>query len=99
MTDESDEPTAQELRERAERLRDCARRAEGLVEPLSTHIDAEVEIAVNPDVWTGTYATEATELLVEYKRDLRKLAADLEEAVNDWRGEADRLDEQADEKE
>lgn len=99
MTDESDEPTAQELRERAERLREHARRAEELVEPLGTHIDAEVKIATAPDVWTGTYASESTELLLGYQRDLHTLAGDLEDTLAEWRAEADRLDDQADEKE
>ncbi|SRR5690606_9332825 len=97
--DEPGEPSAKELRERAERLRESARRAEALVEPLETHIDAEVEIATTQGVWTGQYAGEATTQLTEYQRELRTMAQDLEDTLAEWRAQANRLDEQADEKE
>ncbi|PSK97250.1 hypothetical protein CLV30_12349 [Haloactinopolyspora alba] len=98
-TEETGEPTAQELRDRASRLRDCATRAEKLVEPLGTHVDAEVKTATTPGVWTGTYAGQSTGRLRQYQQDLRGLARDLEESLQQWRNEAERLDDRADEKE
>lgn len=96
IPDESVGPSAQDLRNRAIRLRDCAMRAEKLLNPLATLVDAEVDRATTQGVWSGTFATDSTRTLTHWQQELRATAEDLAESLAMWRAEADRLDDQAD---
>ncbi len=96
IPDESGGPSAQDLRDRATRLRDCALRAEKLLSPLATLVDAEVDLATTHGVWSGTFATDSTRALTSWKQELHATAEDLSDTLAMWRAEADRLDDQAD---
>ncbi len=92
-----DEETAGSLRERAERLRECAREARDLCAEMDPLLDAPVETARQdePAVWRGPYAEHTTTRLGELRRTLREMAEALDADAGRWDSHADGLDDQA----
>jgi hypothetical protein len=97
LADESSEETPEELRQRAEDLRECAREARRLAEPLAGFLDAEAERAQrsDPTIWQGPYADRSTTTLVERQTSLHDLAWYLTHDAGRWDTEADALEDRA----
>jgi hypothetical protein len=97
LADGGSEETPGDLRRRAEELRECAREARRLAEPLAGFLDAESDRAQrsDPTIWQGPYAERSTMTLVERRTSLHDLAWYLAHDASRWDTEADALEEQA----
>ncbi|MGP3968646.1 hypothetical protein [Streptomyces sp. 6N223] len=94
--DESGE-TPEQLRERAEGLRDCARRARELAGTLGPFLDGETELAQRQDpvTWQGPYAERTTAVIRERGSTLHAMAGALMNDAGRWESEATDLEERA----
>lgn len=86
--------TPQQLRRRADDLRECARTARKLAGSLGPYLDKAVAQAT-PAIWTGPYATSTSGMLGARKSTLHRMAADLTQDAGRWETEAHNLDDQA----
>jgi hypothetical protein len=94
--DESGE-TPERLRERAEGLRDCARRAREVAGSLGPFLDSEAELAQQQDpvIWQGPYAERITGIIKAHRSTLHSMAEALMNDASRWESEATDLDERA----
>ena len=86
--------TPEQLKQRANDLRDCARTARAVAGSLGPYLDKAVTQAT-PAIWTGPYATSTTNMLTGHKSTLHQMAADLTRDASRWETEAHALDDQA----
>lgn len=86
--------TPEQLKKRAEDLRECARTARKVAGSLGPYLDAAVTSAA-PTIWTGPYATSTTGMLGARKSTLHQMASDLMRDAGRWDSEAHSLDDQA----
>lgn len=89
--------TPEQLRERAEGLRECARQARTLAETLGPFIDSEAESAQqrDPAIWEGPYAESTTQMITENRTTLNSMAGALMNDASRWETEAEDLEERA----
>ncbi|WP_328538085.1 hypothetical protein [Streptomyces sp. NBC_00344] len=88
--------TPQQMKQRATKLRDCARRARGLAGALGPYLDQTVNQATAaPPIWAGPYAESTTVTLAQRQRYLRDMADDLLKDVARWESEAGRIENEA----
>lgn len=83
------------MKKRATALREAAGRAKTLAGPLGTHLDLPVTTATGKDVWSGPYAADSTQQLLEDQKAVRGLATDLVATAAEWLKEAERLETEA----
>jgi hypothetical protein len=86
--------TPEQLRKRADDLRECARTARKLAGGLGPYLDKAVAQAT-PAIWTGPYATSTSGMLGSRKSTLHQMAADLTRDAGRWETEAHDLDDRA----
>jgi hypothetical protein len=86
--------TPEQLKQRANDLRDCARTARTVAGSLGPFLDKAVTQA-SPAIWTGPYATSTTGMLTGHKSTLHQMASDLTRDAARWETEAHHLDDQA----
>lgn len=91
--DDTGETPAQ-LKQRAEDLRTCARRARTVAGALGPYLDKAAGEAT-PDIWTGPYAEATTKMLGTRKSTLHTMASDLTADAARWESHARALDDQA----
>src|SRR5689334_7973188 len=85
--------TPAQMKLRAERLRDCARRAVTVAKALGSYLEKPVGQAnSNPPIWTGPYARTTTQHLTQRQITLRTMADDLLSDAARWQAEARRID-------
>ncbi|KQR17313.1 hypothetical protein [Cellulomonas sp. Leaf334] len=89
--------SAASLRRRASALRDAAARGQRIAGSLGTCLDGDVETARSAGLWYGTYARDTTAALAEQRDTVREMAEDLLADAGSWLGEAQRLEDLADE--
>jgi hypothetical protein len=87
--------TPEQMKKRADDLRECARKARRIAGALAPYLDGAVNQAT-PAIWTGTYAQTSTATLADRRRTLREMANDLMQDAFRWENEARNLDDQAD---
>ncbi|MEV8569502.1 hypothetical protein AB0436_28625 [Streptomyces sp. NPDC051322] len=88
--------TPQQKKERARKLRDCARRARGLAGALGPYLDKTLKQATaSPPIWAGPYAESTTLTLGKRKGHLHDMAGDLLRDAARWESEAARIDDEA----
>ncbi|NUS11902.1 MAG: hypothetical protein HOY69_10965 [Streptomyces sp.] len=86
--------TPEQMRRRADDLRECARTARRLAGTLGPYLDKAVARAT-PAIWTGPYATATSGMLGARKTTLHQMAAELTQDAGRWETEAHDLDDQA----
>lgn len=91
--DESGE-TPEQLKKRAEDLRECARTARTLAGSLGLYLDKVVGQAT-PAIWKGPFADSSTAQLGARRNSLHSMASDLMADAARWETEARNLDDQA----
>jgi hypothetical protein len=97
MKPPADGESAASLRRRASALRDAAARGRRVAGSLGTCLDGDVRTARSAGLWSGTYARDTTAALTEHRDSLRRMAEDLLRDTASWLGEAQRLEDLADE--
>ncbi|WP_405777275.1 hypothetical protein [Streptomyces sp. NBC_00859] len=96
MGNQKEAETPQQMKERARKLRDCARRARGLAGALGPYLDKTVNQATaSPPIWNGPYAETTTLTLGQRQSHLRDMAGDLLKDVARWESEASRIEDEA----
>lgn len=85
--------TPAQMKQRADGLRDCARRAVTIAKALGSYLEKPVGQAnSNPPIWTGPYAQATTVRLTQQQITLRTMADDLLADAARWQAEATRID-------
>jgi hypothetical protein len=90
--------SAKELKQRAETLRDAARRARQAASGLGSYLDGPVKKATatgKDRIWTGSWAEETTTALQARGSTLHTMASALLTDAKRWVTEAEKLEERA----
>jgi len=102
----TDGEDAAELKQRAERLRGCAREARSIARRLGPYLDDAVKKATpraaafrsggdKGAIWQGPFADECTATLQQRQRSLSGMAGALLADATRWETQADELERQA----
>jgi hypothetical protein len=93
----AEDETPEQLRQRAEDLRDCARQARDMATRVGPFIDGEAELAQRQDpvIWEGPYAERTTAIIADHRGTLHSMASALMNDATRWENEATELDERA----
>jgi hypothetical protein len=86
--------TPEQLKKRADDLRECARKARRIAGSLGPYLDGAVSQAT-PAIWTGPYAQTSTATLAGHKSALHQMASDLVHDAARWELESRNLEDQA----
>ncbi|AYG78610.1 hypothetical protein DWB77_00718 [Streptomyces hundungensis] len=95
--DDTPGETPEQLKKRANDLRECARKARELAKRLGPLLDGSAKKAAqsDPAIWRGPFATRSTGTLVNRKTSVNQMASALLHDAGRWEAEATSLDEQA----